>query len=1203
MNEGFNCKEIIGVACGGFDLLVIDDSGRHFAGAQELIQLSISGILYKSQKCPNTDNLPFEMKLQLNDIELADCLQSLHSPFRTVAVGNHVNKDQYKVSKLTNDGKEQRWQNMNKTIFTDFMTWENYAMVQSSKWGYDLSPNLQTRSKIAMESTMRQPFDDFNLIEFHQIISATHDHTYKLCVREVALHWNPSMAIALQRFLGRLKKRAKEKEVMSHWKMQSDNSHHVVSQTGVLTRSKTAECQIDALTLCLNKEHQHRRLLQVTTSNLFMSFHIDELGRSQVSGRLGDFNAWDSDGNRKGQIPICHHNRFVVGMLHRPDGNVQEKSSETVTLHSTNSQGLLVFKYYSNSINKSNSNDFNQSSVELPDWVRKLVDQDATVNSVDDFLFLTVATLRFTHLKERTGEILDYLSNGLPGKGMGATSRAAKGFISKRIRTRSFATILIDAPQVFLPRHRGNQNGFVMCLGDVNLNSWFNESTIEEIRNNTFDHIVKIEISNNHKVPPNINIDSADSRYWWRVLSISIIGFGWQVSKENNEVLSNSLHIESPVNVHLQVQKPLLEENLPTIVHCKMTALEFILRYSEYILLRAVLKENLGKKLDKSLWDNPEDTFLSDEDLSSAVRYSEIARFVRYGVMPKSDKTVTEYQEEKKPKTDAQERTSEESAALAQEALNDLLTGKDVHGGALHLVGRWVAKGLSNAEIHAIMGSISDQVASARGAKRAQELVGEELDRLIDGARAKGYTPYEADLSVLLESLRSGAPEIQDESRPRTPTNKQEQAVPEHLLRIPGVLGLGVNWMLDNSKKPQPIYAVQTMIALGATVLGRRYCTDHQNWPSLFLPVLGLSATGKESIKSSIERVLNESGLSKLIGPSRYTSDSGLISSLIHKPSHLCVSDEVGKVLSAAAEPNNSNARTMLRQMMEVWGRCDDTVQPIGYATAGLTKEAADHLNGRLIHKPALTFVGLSTPDTFYEALTRSSLIDGFINRMLIVECREMRKPSVFKPKTDVPGELVNWCQNKFNQGITINGQFIQIDDVADQEPSNVVVIPFSGEAMARVRAFDAWCIEQQNELQSEGMAEMYGRTNEIAMRLSLIVAVSCGSERIELEHLDWAISYVAYWTREMVEQARFRVSDGVMDAAMKDVERLLMKAGDSGLSLRDLRKRSRRMAALPLRGQIDVLQMLKADQIIEMRQVKTRTKPRDTWFYVGEGA
>jgi hypothetical protein len=544
-------------------------------------------------------------------------------------------------------------------------------------------------------------------------------------------------------------------------------------------------------------------------------------------------------------------------------------------------------------------------------------------------------------------------------------------------------------------------------------------------------------------------------------------------------------------------------------------------------------------------------------------------------------------------------RTRDETAVMAEEALETLLTGANVHESALYLVGRWVAKGLSNAEIRHIMAPLAERVGEVRGYDRAQALMGDELDRMIQGAREKGYTPPEVDFSVLMESLHAGAKE---HTAPVVSgaVKVEHQNIPEHLLQIPGILGKGVQWTLENAKKPQPIYAVQAMLAFGATVLGRRYCTDHQNWPSLFLPVLGLSATGKEAIKSSIEKLLNKAGLSHLIGPSRYTSDSGLISSLVHRPSHICVSDEFGKLLSAASEPNNGNARATLRQMMEVWGRCDDTVQPVGYATAGLNKDVADALNNRVIHKPALTFVGLSTPDTFYEALTRGALIDGFINRMLIVECRELRKPSVFRPQTPPPDDLIAWAARK-NRVLNVHGESVPIKDAADVEPGDVTIVPFSPEAIQRVYAFEAWCIEQQNELQSEGMAEMYGRTNEIAMRLSLIVAVSCESERIELEHLDWAISYTAYWTREMVEQARFRVADGVMDAAMKDVERLLRQAGEVGMSLRDLRKRSRKLATLPPRGQVDVLQMLKADQMIEMRKITTRTKPKEVWVYVGD--
>jgi len=394
---------------------------------------------------------------------------------------------------------------------------------------------------------------------------------------------------------------------------------------------------------------------------------------------------------------------------------------------------------------------------------------------------------------------------------------------------------------------------------------------------------------------------------------------------------------------------------------------------------------------------------------------------------------------------------------------------------------------------------------------------------------------------------------------------------------------------------------VQAMLALGSTVLGRRYRTDQDNFPSLFLPVLGLSATGKEAIKESIEEVLSASGLAHLIGPSKYTSDSGLLSALIQQPSHLCISDEFGKILEAAADPNNIGARSTLRLMMEVWGRCHGVLRSTGYSTAGMRQDAIDALNARIVYKPALSFIGLSTPDSFYDALTRGSLIDGFVNRMLIVESTEPRKPSVFRAKTAPPETLIRWCKTRTPSGCVINGEFKEFEIGSGVDPNHVTTIPFTPRALNRVREFDAWCIEQMNVLQTDGLAEMYGRSNEIAMRASLNVAVSCEAPVIETEHLDWAIDYVSHWTGHTVQQARCRVADGITDAAVKDAERLLKRAGDTGLSMRELRQYSRKFAALAPRAQTDILHLLKQDQVITTRLVATKTKPKEVWIFVGE--
>jgi len=643
-------KTSTSVACGGFDLLIIDDSGRHFAGVQELVQVSLSGILYK--KLTATESSPLEMRLQMSNLELADCLQPLQSPFRIVAVGNHVKSYDGKKMGGVPDDKRKRWQSMNRKVFDDFMDWKGFSMKESQDWGYEISSLMNERCNVATKSQMRQPFTDLNLIDIHHTISTQNHHDYKFRIRATVLQWNPSMAIALQRFMGRLKKQSAAKNLVSRSRRGDTDEDKTISKEAA-AKYQGAEIRIDSLTLCLNKEHQHRRLLQITMSKAFVTFQYDESSRVNICGHLGDVNAWDSDGNREGQVAICQKNRLVVGVLHRP-------SDEGDDLHDNfepENERLLTFKYYSNPMN--GFQDLDKVALpNLPNWVRDQVGENATIDAVDDCLFLSIATIRFNHIKERTGEITDYLSNGLPGRSMGATSRAAKGFITKRIKTRSFANVLVNSPQLFLPRHRGDDEGVIVCLGDVRLNSWFDEATVEESKNINCNELNSVEVRMYDQVPvtPRAHIKESHRKYWWRVLSVTITGLGWRVSRERGESLSSSLQIENPVNFHLQMRTPPSESDLPTIVRCKLTAMELVLCYSEYMLLRAVLKENVTKKVDKTLWDNPEDSFLTDEDESSGVRYSKNARFVRYGDM--SERHALEHEKKEEISLSATVRSS-----------------------------------------------------------------------------------------------------------------------------------------------------------------------------------------------------------------------------------------------------------------------------------------------------------------------------------------------------------------------------------------------------------------------------------------------------------------------------------------------------------------------------------------------------------------
>ncbi len=79
------------------------------------------------------------------------------------------------------------------------------------------------------------------------------------------------------------------------------------------------------------------------------------------------------------------------------------------------------------------------------------------------------------------------------------------------------------------------------------------------------------------------------------------------------------------------------------------------------------------------------------------------------------------------------------------EWIAELLDGEDLHGNSLRIVGRMVAQGIDAKTIKDTFESWQDEMVDARGETRVAELLGDELDRMISGALAKGYAPKSVD--------------------------------------------------------------------------------------------------------------------------------------------------------------------------------------------------------------------------------------------------------------------------------------------------------------------------------------------------------------------------------------------------------------------------------------------------------------------------
>lgn len=465
----------------------------------------------------------------------------------------------------------------------------------------------------------------------------------------------------------------------------------------------------------------------------------------------------------------------------------------------------------------------------------------------------------------------------------------------------------------------------------------------------------------------------------------------------------------------------------------------------------------------------------------------------------------------------------------------------------------------------------------------------ETVRMMVDEERLK-----DVDISKLLESLNRmrvadleygtvANPIVEPDGAPMH--TKPICDIPRHLLTIPGKLGLMVDWTNATAMKPQPMFAVQAALALGSVAMGRKFRTTNDNWSSLFFLNIGVSGAGKEHAKTAIERVLRAAKFSSMSPASEYTSDSAIDSMLRMHPTHIAIIDEFGYMLKTANAKNNTNGGTARKRLMEVFGRCGGTLQPKAFSTATLTQAQRDGFGPRHVENPALTVLGMTTPTPFYEAVGSGALTDGFLNRLIVVESNLGRQPARFVDQVEVPEDLVRWVRECRVKG---DGNLADVIDAAHSEVPAPTILDFSVEARRLFTELEIRCIERMDELEMHGMAEMYSRVREIAMRVSLIVAHSNEADVIGAEHAHWAIEYVTFWADRAISRMADNIADTPFAALCNDVANLVLKEGRRGLTVFELARKSAKFKGADSRMRHSVFVNLASDRNIRRYDTKS---------------
>ena len=411
--------------------------------------------------------------------------------------------------------------------------------------------------------------------------------------------------------------------------------------------------------------------------------------------------------------------------------------------------------------------------------------------------------------------------------------------------------------------------------------------------------------------------------------------------------------------------------------------------------------------------------------------------------------------------------------------------------------------------------------------------------------------------------------------------------IPPHLLNIPGALGILVKHYNKCSRMYQPQFAVQTALALGSTVCGRYFTTEFSNFTAMYFMNVGETGSGKEYTRGFIRDCLREAGLAGLMIGEKYASDVGMISAIYQRPRHISIQDEVG-LTNAANAKDNQHFANVRAKLISIFGDLNGVVEMPRYSMNNKSKGQLEDEAARFVVRPSVTFVGMSTPTTFFDSLNSASIHDGFLNRMMIVNTRLPRQLSKGGKWEPLPKTALKWIKRYGRTGV-IEGP--SQEDFVDKygfnimedprQPDEPEVLHFTPQAFDRQREIEKEALAISREWKRLNLADVWVRSHELTLRIALIVALSEDAEEIEVSHLNWAWDYVRFYTNEMAEAAQSKIGSNEFVRLAEQFADFIYDAGEKGATIRELTRSNSQFNGMTQRERGEILSRLKTDHNI----------------------
>lgn len=406
--------------------------------------------------------------------------------------------------------------------------------------------------------------------------------------------------------------------------------------------------------------------------------------------------------------------------------------------------------------------------------------------------------------------------------------------------------------------------------------------------------------------------------------------------------------------------------------------------------------------------------------------------------------------------------------------------------------------------------------------------------------------------------------------------------VPYDALDVPGLIGQIMRYNLQTAYSPQPELAFAGALCLMSAIVSRKVIDSRGTTPNVYVLGLAPTCSGKEHARYVNNSILQTSGdkASKLIGNAQLGSNSGAIKSLERSGfvSFFQI-DEISRMIKMSGNPN-SNLYRVGSFLLEIFSKANDIY---------ISDALADAKKITTLHRPHVIIYGTATDSGMWDSFAAESLTNGLVGRFIIVPGRrdtDVRDSIASAPPVEIVNRVRDWSEWTPPAAGNLSGPN------AGEQAMVPMTIRRTDEAAERFLAHSTE-IRQRMSAEDDTKRAIWGRSAEKVAKMALLFACSRNhameGTQITIDDVERAITIGNWTTRYTVAAARLNVSNNQTEADLKKVFRIIAKAGQAGMTIREV---SRRTQWIKHRERSDILRSLVEAGSVEVESRRSATQP-----------